>query len=173
MKDSEASRGLLVALGVALPIIDALRASMRSSARLGTARVVSDVAAMDGSALDARLAALTMLLRLLAAEIGGWLPRGNPLLVPGRDDEVSGRSRSMGLLLHISTQRSCRLRTTLSALRLSCRSPANPPFATEAAPLPPALPLPVKRASSRASEVASSNARYTAGLSASLHRASV
>ena len=64
------SLGLFVALGVVLPIMDALRASMRSNARLGTALVVSDVAALEGSALDARLAALTMLLRL-AAEMGG------------------------------------------------------------------------------------------------------
>jgi hypothetical protein len=65
VKPSVVSRGLLATLGVVLPMImEALRASMRSSARLGTARVVSDVAAMEGSALDARLAARTILLRL-------------------------------------------------------------------------------------------------------------
>ena len=82
--------------------MDALRASMRSNARLGTALVVSDVAALEGSALDARLAALTMLLRL-AAEMGGGLLSGVPLLVPGRE-EVSGRSTA--LVLQSSTQRS-------------------------------------------------------------------
>ena len=64
LKPSVVSRGLLATLGVVLPSIEALRASMRSSARLGTALAVSEVAAVEGSTLDARLAARTMLLRL-------------------------------------------------------------------------------------------------------------
>jgi hypothetical protein len=87
----------LLALG-GVPNMLARRASMRSSARLGTARDASEPGAMEGSLLEARLAARTMLLRFVTGAGRPWLLLiGMPLLVPGRED--GSMLRSMGLIL--------------------------------------------------------------------------